>query len=79
MWVSAKTIKKPLKDITETSGVEIRAIRPMEGDAIISSPGWVAIDVLLEFMWKAVRGYGYFGFNITFCKFITKNSVAILR
>ena len=71
--------KELLENIAHASSVVITSIRAMEVDAIIPSPCWVTIEILLEILWEEVRGYRYTGFDITFVKFISKHFVTILR
>ena len=74
MGFAAVFPQEALEDVADTPCVEVSTIRTIEVDTIISFPSWMAINVLLEFLWKDVVANRDLGFDITF----SSSSVKIL-
>ena len=78
MGFSAVFPQEALEDVADTPCVEVSSIRTIEVDTIISFPSWMAINVLLEFLWKGVVANRDLGFYITFLQFIYQDLIPYL-
>ena len=69
--------QESLEDVAETPRVVVSPIWTMKVDAIIASPIWVSIEVLLEHCGKIMGSNTYLSSDITSSKNISDDSVAI--